>query len=294
MPKSQPFTISLDQYTLVGSVVLPDQIRSGERAPVAVILGGPDPVALTRYSSEGALRWPMAWSHAIAKAGIVSLCYDQRGSGQSTGEYADADRSDLLQEAREAVAMARVQPETAGVPCVAIGWGDGASFALQLAAEGAVDAAVLLAPPFRTAEARYEEQVRSLAQRNGLSERVVKLRVDQYRKEMTAIAQRVADGQTHSEQKVGDQTVTLNLSRFLQTANFDPAPVAAAVRKPVLLLHGDADPVVPPEESAMLASALQCPCRRITYPKLQHFIYQHPKAVADAVQWITQTLTLPH
>lgn len=288
MTRTHPFTVALDEYALAGSITLPDHASAEARVPMAVFLGGPGPTPMTRHTSDGSPEWPLTWSAVLAHVGMGALSYDQRGGGRSTGQYADANRLDLLTEAREAVAMAKVQPETARL--AAIGWGDGATFALELAAEGLVDAAVLLAPPYRTAEARYEEQVRQLAQRGGFSERVVGLRLKQWRAELEAVANRIAQGETKAEHEVGGQTVSLNLERFLQTAQHDPGARVPAVQKPVLILHGEADAIIRPEESALLASALQCPVRRITYPRVQHFLHRHPEAAADAAQWLVQTL----
>lgn len=288
MSRHHPFTIPLDQYTLGGSIILPDGASPDQQVPVAVFVGDPGPYPLTRHTDQGTVRWPMAWAEAFATEGVGSFCYDQRGGGITSGDYADANREDLLTEAREVVAMALAQAETSR--CAAIGWADGASFALQLAAEGVVDAVVLLAPPFRTAEGRYEAQVRDLARRGGFSDRVVALRLQKWRDEMTAMSRRVEEGEARSTQEIGGQSVSLNLNRFLQTATFDPAGVAASVRKPVLLLHGEADAIIPPDESAMLASELQCPCRRITYPKVEHFLYRHADAALDAARWLAQTL----
>jgi uncharacterized protein len=286
--RHHPFVIPRGAYTLAGSLMLPPDAAPDRPVPTAVFVGGPGPAPLTRYSDQGALRWPMAWGQVFVAEGIAVLAYDQRGGGVSSGEYATADRDDLFAEALEVVQMARAQPETAAT--AAVGWADGAAFALDLAARGEVDAAVLLSVPFLTAEVRYERQMRDLARRGGFSERVVAIRLERWRAEMASVARKVAEGDAYSVQEVGGRPVTLNLSRFLQTSNFDPAALVPSVNCPILLLHGEEDAIIASEESAMLAGELHAPCRRITYPGVQHFLYRHPEAASDAARWLAQTL----
>lgn len=113
-----------------------------------------------------------------------------------------------------------------------------------------------MATPFYTAEERFTREIRQLAARRGLSERVVQLRLNQWRRQMDAVARQVAGGEKTTSVKVGEHETMLNLARFLQNTRFDPAAVLAQVHVPVLVLHGEDDRVIPPQESAELISAL--------------------------------------
>lgn len=289
MPKTHPLSISCETHGLAGNLVLPDSASDATPVPGALIVGGPGPLPLERYTAEGARQWPVTWTEALADAGLAGLCYDQRGSGLSTGLYHDADWKDLYEDAKAAAEMLDVQPEVSKT--AAIAWGEGCAFALQLAAQGRVNALVLMAPPFLTAEARYAKGVAELAARRGLSDRVVQLRISQWRNEIEETAKRVEQGQTTATTDLGTGgTTTTNLVRFLQTVIFDPAQVAPHVKVPVLLLHGADDAVIPPAESEAMARALGGPAERIAYPKQAHFLYRSPEAMRDAVLWLKQTL----
>jgi|GEM_PF-1905025 len=288
MPKTLPVSISCEGHGLSGNLVLPDKASPEAPVPGVLIAGGPGPLPLQRYSKEGARQWPVLWSEAMAGAGLASLCYDQRGSGLSSGLYHEADWQALFEDTRAALDMLRVQPEVRGTAVVA--WGEGCPFSLQLAASGEVNAAVLLGPAYHTEEVRYARGIAALAARKGLSDRVVQVRVSQWQAGILAATQRVQAGEQIATTDVGGQPVTTNLVRFLQTVAFDPASVVARVRVPVLLLHGEDDGVIPPAESKAMLDAMPVPADRITYRGAAHFLYRHPKAQTDAVAWLRRTL----
>lgn len=288
MPKTEPISITQDTYGLAGNLVLPDGASADAPVPGAVIVGGPGPLPLQRYTAEGARNWPVMWTEALAREGVAGLCYDQRGSGLSTGEYHEADWDALYDDAKAAAEMLAVQPEVGSVGAIA--WGEGCHFALQLAAEGKVSAVVLLSAPYHGEEERYARSIQALAAKKGLSDRVVQVRVNQWKSQILETARRVQQGERTATVDIGGTPVTTNLVRFLQTVAFQPAALAALVQVPALLLHGNDDGVILPAESEAMAGALQGPAERITYPGAAHFLYRHDKARADAVAWLKRTL----
>ncbi len=288
MAKLDPISITSETHGLAGNFVLPDDATPERPVPGAVVLGGPGPLPLQRYTSDGARNWPVTWSEAFGNAGLAGLCFDQRGSGLSSGLYHEADWDDLYDDARAAAELLGVQPEVGRT--AAIAWADGANFALRLAAEGKVDALILLAPGFLTAEERYARQMSTLAARKGLSDRVVQIRVNQWRAEMQEIVKRVEQGETTAVTTVGDEQVTTNLVRFLQSSIFDPAPIAGRVTVPALILHGADDGVIPPAESEQLAHTLAGPVERRVYPGEAHFLYRSQRAMQEAITWMQSTL----
>jgi pimeloyl-ACP methyl ester carboxylesterase len=256
MAKTHPVSISSETHGLAGDLILPDAASAEQKINAAVLIGGPGPLPLTRYDGREP-NWPVQWAHALAKAGLGALAYDQRGGGLSSGEYHEADWDALYDDAKAVQEMLAVQPEVAKVAGVA--WGDGTQFALQLAAEGKLKALVLLAPAFHPTEERYLHDLRDLASRKGLSERVVQIRHGQWKQEMAGLLSRVQAGERISVTDVGGRQVQTNLVRFLQHTAYNPGAVAAHVTVPVLILHGEADTAVAPRESAALATAIGGP-----------------------------------
>ena len=288
MPKTHPLSIACETHGLAGNLVLPDKVSAEAPAIGAIFPGGPGPAPEQRYTPEGAKRWPVLWSESFGGAGLAALCYDQRGSGLSTGTYHEADFEDLYEDARAAAEMLKVQPEVSKTAAVA--WGEGCAFALRLAAEGLVQALVLMAPAYHTEAERYAASIRALAAKKGLSDRVVQVRVGQWQAEMAEIARQVEQGQITAETDLSGTRVTINRKRFLQNAAFDPAQWAAKVKVPALILHGSDDAVILPGESEALAEAWQGPVHRIVYKGQAHFLYRHAPAMRDAAAWLKQTL----
>jgi pimeloyl-ACP methyl ester carboxylesterase len=286
--KTDPVSIPMETYALAGNFVMPEGAAPGSKVPGVVIVGGPGPLPLQRYSKEGAKNWPVQWTESLAAAGLAGLCYDQRGSGLSTGLYHDADWEMLYEDAKAAAEMLAAQPEVGKT--AALAWGDGCGFALQLAAEGKVDALVLLAPPFHPEEVRYARSIKALADRKGLSDRVVQVRVNQWREGIMQTARQVQEGQTTAVVDMGGTETVTNLVRMLQVMAFDAAPVAAQVMVPVLLLHGEDDTAILPAESEAMAGALGGAAERVVYHGAAHFLYRHAPAFEDAAGWLLRVL----
>lgn len=78
---------------------------------------------------------------ALAKAGIASLRYDDRGFGESTGDIVNHTTEDLKNDAASGIALLRERFGKVGV----IGHSEGGSIAFMLAAEENVDFVVSLA-----------------------------------------------------------------------------------------------------------------------------------------------------
>lgn len=282
--KTYPVSISAETHSLAGSLALPDGASDQSPVPGAVIIGGPGPLPLQRRAPDGTKNWPLVWAERFGAAGLGCLCYDQRGSGESTGLYHEADWDDLYADAEAAAELLAVQPEVSWTAAVA--WADGAGYALRLALEGKVDGLILLAAGALTAEARYAAQVSRLAASKGLSDRVVQLRVRQWQAQVADVRRRVEAGDHIAETDVGGRRVVTNLRRFLAVTDYDPGAVAPHVKVPVLLLHGATDAVVPPTESELLRDGLTGPVERRVYLEEGHFVYRSARAIQDAAAWM--------
>ena len=78
---------------------------------------------------------------ALARAGVATLRYDDRGFGQSSGNVLDCTTEDFKNDALAAIGLLRERFDKVGV----IGHSEGGSIALMLAAEGQADFIVSLA-----------------------------------------------------------------------------------------------------------------------------------------------------
>ncbi len=202
------------------------------------------------------------WTDALAARGVAVLRYDKRGIGESAGpNLAWLDPRLLAVDAAAAVRALRARPEVRPEQLTLVGHSQGGNLALRAAVIGApVRAAVTLSSPGRP--------LGSLSELDGRSR--VLLRV-----------------------LVGEATAR----RLLRA---DPRRDAAAVRQPVLHVHGSADGVVPVGDVRRLAAARAAegrPTRVRVIRGLDHYLDdgsgRTPTAVMAMVAGVARTGALP-
>ena len=122
---------------LKGTLVLPE--GSGRKTPVLIMVTGS---GLQNRDEEIYEHKPFAViADALARAGIATLRYDDRGFGESTGDIVNCTTEDLKNDALAGIGLLRERFEKVGV----IGHSEGGTIALMLAAEKKADFIVSLA-----------------------------------------------------------------------------------------------------------------------------------------------------
>lgn len=129
-----------DGASLAATLTIPHSFSSGSQRFVVMVTGsGPQ-----NRDEEVADHRPFAviadW---LARHGIASLRYDDRGVGQSTGDFAQATTADFLADALSAVDWLRTYAPHASVGI--LGHSEGGTIAFMAAAEGRVDFIISLA-----------------------------------------------------------------------------------------------------------------------------------------------------
>ena len=217
---------------------------------------------------------------ALARAGVASLRADDRGAGESTGDFSESTLDTHLTDARALLAAVRQRDDVAAVGV--IGHSEGGVTALRLA--GDVDFVVTLAGPAVTFAEFYPEQLRRAVRHSGIDSTAAEM----YRQAVdativpileapdapddvlrplmdTAFNEGLADIPTGERQQMGlaggaYQQVKAQFLDFLLTPgmrsliSYDPAEDIAALNVPTLALYGGKDFQVPAE---MNASALR-------------------------------------
>ena len=105
---------------------------------------GPFPYAQEEVSfrnGDAVLRGTLVFADALARAGIATLRYDDRGFGESTGDIINCTTEDLKNDALAGIGLLRERFDKVGV----IGHSEGGTIALMLAAEKKADFIVSLA-----------------------------------------------------------------------------------------------------------------------------------------------------
>ena len=150
---------------LKGTLVLPE--NHTQNTPVLLMVTGS---GLQNRDEEIFEHKPFAViADALARQGIATLRYDDRGFGESTGDLVNVTTEDLKNDALAGVELLHKQFRKVGV----IGHSEGGTIGLMLAAEGKVDFVVSLAGGVISLEKALLEQNRWTLQQAGYSQDVI-------------------------------------------------------------------------------------------------------------------------
>jgi pimeloyl-ACP methyl ester carboxylesterase len=217
----------------------------------------------------------------LARRGIASLRYDDRGVGKSTGSFGQGTSEDFANDAESAVRFLRghsaVAPSRVGI----VGHSEGGMIGPMVAARtGDVAFLVLLAGPGISGDSILVLQSKALLAANGADSARVQLGATFNRRvydvlksgvDTATMRQRLrtlfteffaslpASERANASPAAVDQQLSQILSPwFLYFIKFDPAPNLRRVRVPVLAVNGTRDIQVPYQPNlAGIAAALR-------------------------------------
>jgi alpha-beta hydrolase superfamily lysophospholipase len=193
--------------------------------------------------------------------GVAVLRFDDRGIGASGGDHATATSRDFADDVRALVAWARAHPALDPARVLLLGHSEGGLIApLVAAGDSALAGIALLAGPAYTGARiiAFQQRAAIAAQHPG----AFAARRDSLFRAAQADLERLARD-------------TPWLREFL---GYDPLPTLARVRAPVLVLQGDTDLQVTPEQADTLAATLRAAGNdRVTLrrlPRTNHLFQQ--------------------
>ena len=162
--QTQEVSFSNGSAVLKGTLVLPE--NHTQNAPVLLMVTGS---GLQNRDEEIFEHKPFAViADALARQGIATLRYDDRGFGGSTGDLVNVTTEDLKNDALAGVELLRKQFKRVGI----LGHSEGGTIGLMLAAEGKVDFVVSLAGGVVSFEKTLLDQNRWTLQQAGYSQDV--------------------------------------------------------------------------------------------------------------------------
>jgi pimeloyl-ACP methyl ester carboxylesterase len=244
-PGDETVTIPAAGFNLGGTLTRP--LVSQGRMPAVILLGG-----LAAADREGIVAGVPILGQlagALADAGILTVRYDKRGSGQSGGRAESATLGDHAADAREVVRWLSDQPDIDRDRIAVLGHNEGAWTALLVASrERRIAGVVTIASPAVTGADRVlEQQHQALAKLDtSPTSLVAKIELQTSINE-AAMTGRGWDG---IPADIRAQADTPWFESFLK---FDPGKVVGDVRRPVLLVHGELDTEVPVSHVERLA-----------------------------------------
>ena len=225
---------------------------------------GPFPgVVLVDGSGPGTVDGWGGWPEWVADCGAVVLRHDKPGCGGSPGDWRDQSFEDRADESIAAARVLRSLPGTDDQAVGLLGISQGGWVALLAAARDprAVDFAVSISGPGVTPERQERVRIERALRREGFVGRELEDALEWVDERTRRQLAREAPESILADQRLlaarpwyevvtfgayGEPGVLAFATRIF---GFDPVPVVADVRCPLLLLFGGADDVVPVAES---------------------------------------------
>ena len=215
---------------------------------------------------------------ALARARVSVLRYDKRGVGASGGDYLHAGMDDRRADARAALGW--LAARAGGLPLIAVGLSEGAWYAAELAADGAVAGAVLLGGGARPAEEILSWQSEMTAARLPATVRMMLkiTRTDIIRSQRKRVARIKASTNDVIRDRgaAGIWGFRINARWLRDFLAYDPRPALARINVPVLAITGGQDVQVPPEDVAAIGRLVQGPFEGHVAGDLSHLFRPDP------------------
>ena len=224
---------------LKGTLVLPAGYT--KKTPVLIMVTGS---GLQNRDEEIFEHKPFAViADALARAGIATLRYDDRGFGESTGDIINCTTEDLKNDALSGIRLLRERFDKVGV----IGHSEGGTIALLLAAEGKADFIVSLAGNVVSGAETLLWQNRIALSGAGVPAETV----DTYCKALAEAFETGAIGNYDLpeglKQNLSMAIMQLQTPYLKYSLTLDTRPVLGKITCPVLALNGSKDQQVNPD-----------------------------------------------
>ena len=261
---------------LKGTLVLPEGY--GRKTPVLIMVTGS---GLQNRDEEIYEHKPFAViADALARAGIATLRYDDRGFGDSTGDLVHCTTDDMKNDALAGIGLLRERFDRVGV----IGHSEGGTIALMLAAEKKADFIVSLAGMVVSGKETLLWQNRVSLAAAGIPAETI----DSYCKALETVFDASTAGMPLPSTSQFDLPAALsqNLSAVMRQLSMpylkhfvtlDVRPLLGVVSCPVLALNGTKDMQVEAESNlgALRSGLPDNPCNKLETVEGVNHMFQH-------------------
>jgi hypothetical protein len=222
----------------------------------------------------------------LGEAGVATLRCDDRGAGQSTGDFRGVTLDTLARDARAALAALRREPAVDPARVAIVGHAEGAIVAPMVAARtSGVRALALMAPPGRPLDAIIIDQEQASMRRFGLSQAEIDANVAELHATYEAVraGKRLPASLSPAERRGIAESATWLRSHFRHAPL---AEAAALSRIPVLVTAGGRDVQIATADAEITRDAFLGGGNKLVtyrvYPDLNHlFAVSKSGSVAD-------------
>jgi pimeloyl-ACP methyl ester carboxylesterase len=298
--RTQNVTISsVNGVQLAGTLTMP-----AERGPFPAVVLVPGSGREDRDDSFAGHKPFLVLADYLARHGIASLRYDDRGVGKSTGIFAGATSADLANDAEAAVRFLATQANVAHGKVGIVGHSEGGMIGAMIAARSSnVAFLVMLAAPGLPGDSVVMLQKHALFEHNGLDP-VQMRQAMRFTRQVYDLAKSDLDSATatvkiqalthdYIASLSGDEqanaasdgleasAAAVTGAWFRYLLRYDPRPALARVRVPVLALGGSRDDQVTSAENlSAIEAALEAGGNRdhriVTVPNVGHTLQTIP------------------
>ncbi|WP_276499378.1 alpha/beta hydrolase family protein [Pontibacter litorisediminis] len=288
--------------TLKGTITAPKGRRS---VPGIVLISGSGPH--NRDGEQFYHKTFMVLADALTKKGFAVLRYDERGVGESSGNYAGNFTEDFARDAAAAVAALRDYKKLRIKDVFVVGHSEGTLMAQIVAAQDpAIAGVVLLAAAGQTGVEFNKTQYRATLRAQGKPEAGQELEIFDKCYEIVAASPDSAAAVANLHNWFDELEIepryramfinpVMNPWRY-HSLHFDPSPFQHKIKAPVLAITGDNDSQTPAEPNL---AAIKAGLREggntnftgVVLPKVNHFMQTSIKGTYDEPYTLEETLS---
>lgn len=237
--RAEPVTVPTPAgHVLAGTLTIPQGAKG--RLPAVVTITGSGPEDRDEYLPFVAGYRPFRQvADTLGRRGIIVLRLDDRGTGESTGNFATATSADFADDVRAAVAWLRARPDVNPERIAVLGHSEGGMIGPMVAAsDPRIAGVVLMAGPAKRGREVLDYQIRYAVEHD------------------STIPPSRRDSAFATLRRGADTTAAPPpwMKFFL---DYDPLPTIRKVRAPVLILQGATDQQVTADQAEMLGAALR-------------------------------------
>jgi uncharacterized protein len=283
-PTDAEVSIPANGFSLAGTLTVPPGVAGRLRYPAVVLVGGALPADRDEVIDGVPVFAQLA--KALAEAGHLVVRYDRRGGGQSGGRTETATLADYADDVTSVVRWLSKRDDIDKQRIVLAGRGDGGAVALLAAArDKAIDGVVTLDAGGSPGSDLILAQQQRVLDGLKLAPADRQARIDLQKKIQAAVIS--GTGWQGVPEVMRRQADT---PWFKSVLTFDPAQILPKVKQPLLIVHGDLDPNVPPAEADRLAELARArkkipPAEVVHIADADHKLAS-PRVAAAIAEWI--------
>jgi alpha-beta hydrolase superfamily lysophospholipase len=270
-PTDVDVSVPANGFNLAGTLTTPPTVAARLRSPGIVLVGGSGPT--DRDETVVGIPIFTQLAKALADNGFIVLRYDKRGVGQSGGRTDTATLSDYADDVVAAVRWLSRRNDVDERKIIVCGHSEGGAVALIAAGrEKKIDGVIAIAAPGGTGADLILEQQRHLLDVMKASDADKQAKIELQKKIQAAVIS--GTGWEDIPPEVRKQA---DVPWFRSLLAFDPAEALGRTKQPLLIVQGDLDTQVAPENADKLAELARArkkagPVEAVHIPGINHLL----------------------